>query len=289
MKLLLKFNLVFLFLFLLGIGACGYASWELLKRNAKEEIAENARLLMTNALAVRAYTSSQIKPLLETQMRYTFLPQTVPAYSATEVLNELRKKYPDYSYKEAMLNPTNPRDRAVDWEADIINQFRNGATGEMFGDRSTPAGMSLYFARPLKIVDAACLACHSTVESAPRTMVDKYGQANGFGWNLNETVGAQIVSVPSAVPLARAQRAFVAFMASLAGVLVAIGLILNVLLWRMFIRPVTQISALADRVSLGELDAPDFQVNTRDEVRTLADSLSRLRKSMVQAMKMLET
>ena len=289
MKLLFKFNLVFLCLFLLGIGACGFASWELLQRNAQEEIAENARLLMTNALAVRAYTSTQFKPLLETQMRYTFLPQTVPAYSATEVLNELRKKYPDYAYKEAMLNPTNPRDRAVEWEADIINQFRNGATGEMYGVRSTPAGASLYFARPLKIVDAACLACHSTVDAAPRTMVDKYGPNNGFGWNLNETVGAQIVSVPSAVPLARAQRAFVAFMASLAGVLVLIGLILNVLLWRMFIRPVTQISALADRVSMGELDAPDFHVNTRDEVRTLAESLSRLRKSMVQAMKMLES
>jgi protein-histidine pros-kinase len=289
MKLLFKFNLVFLCLFLLAIGACGFASWELLQRNAQEEIAENARLLMANALAVRKYTNTQIKPLLDTQMKYTFLPQTVPGYSATEVLNELRKTYPDYSYKEAMLNPTNPRDRAVDWEADIINQFRNGTTGQMFGVRNTPAGASLFFASPLKISDPSCLACHSTVEVAPRTMVDKYGPANGFGWNFNETVGAQIVSVPTAVPLARAQRAFVAFMASLAGVLVVIGVILNVLLWRMFIRPVTQISALADRVSLGELEAPDFQVKSNDEVRTLADSLARMRKSMVQAMKMLES
>jgi protein-histidine pros-kinase len=289
MKLLFKFNLVFLLLFMAGIGACGYFSWELLQKNAREEIAENARLLMANAIAVRGYTVTQIKPLLDTQMHYTFLPQTVPAYSATEVFNTLRKTYPEYAYKEAMLNPTNPRDRAVDWEADIINQFRNGGSTEMFGVRSTPAGSSLYFARPLKITDPACLACHSTVEAAPRTMIDKYGQANGFGWNLNETVGAQVVSVPTAVPLARAQKAFVAFMGSLAGVLVVIGVILNVLLWRMFIRPVTRISALADRVSMGELDAPDFSVNSRDEVRTLAESLARMRKSMVQAMKMLES
>jgi protein-histidine pros-kinase len=213
----------------------------------------------------------------------------VPAYSATEVIGELRKRSADYSYKEAMLNPTNPRDRAVEWETDVINQFRNGTSSEMFGVRDTPSGASLFFARPLKITDPACLLCHSTVEIAPRTMVDKYGPANGFGWNLNETVGAQIVSVPTAVPLARAEKAFIAFMGSLAGVLVAIGLILNLLLWRMFIRPVTRISALADRVSLGDLEAPDFQVNSRDEVRTLAESLARMRKSMVQAMKMLET
>jgi HAMP domain-containing protein len=289
MKLLFKFNLVFLLLFLAGIGASGYFSWQLLQKNAREEIAENARLMMASALAVRGYTNTQIEPLLKTQMHYTFLPQTVPAYSATEVLNELKKKYPDYSYKEAMLNPTNLRDRAVDWEADIIHKFRNGSDTELFGVRETAAGSLLYFARPLKITDPACLVCHSTVEVAPRTMVDKYGPANGFGWNLNETVGAQVVQVPTAVPFARAEKAFIAFMSSLAGVLVAIGVILNLLLWRMFIRPVTRISALADRVSMGELDAPDFQVNSRDEVRTLADSIARMRKSMAQAIKMLET
>lgn len=288
MKLLFKFNIVFLLLFLLGIGACGYITRDLLRRNAREEIAENARLMMANALAVRAYTNTQIKPLLETQMKYTFLPQSVPAYSATEVVNDFRKKYPEYAYKEAMLNPTNPRDRAVDWEADVINQFRNGtATGEVFGERETPSGGSLFFARPMKIGDPGCLLCHSTVEIAPRTMVDKYGPANGFGWNLNEIVGAQVVSVPTSVPRARAERAFKTFMLSLAGVLVGIGVVLNLLLYWMFIRPVTKISKLADRVSLGELDAPDLNVRSRDEIQTLAESLARMRKSMAQALQLL--
>jgi len=288
MKLLFKFNLVFLLLFLIGICAAGYISRQLLQRNAKEETAENARLVMANALAVRAYTQSQIKPLLDTQMKYTFLSQSVPAFSATEVFNTLRKTYPEYAYKEAMLNPTNPRDRAVDWEADIINQFRNGSvTGEFIGQRETPTGKSLFFARPLKIVDAGCLLCHNTPEMAPRTMVDKYGPSNGFGWNLNEVVGAQVVSVPTAFPLARADRAFKTFMISLAGVLVGIGFILNLLLYWMFVRPVTKISRLADRVSLGELDAADLSLRSGDEIQTLAESLARMRKSMQQAIQML--
>jgi HAMP domain-containing protein len=288
LKLLLKFNLVFVALFLLGIAASGYISWQLLQKNAQEEIAENARLIMSVALAVRSYTNTQINPLLKTQMVYSFLPQSVPAYSATEVLNELRKKYPNYAYKEALLNPTNPRDRAIEWESDIVNQFRNGSAKELYGVRDTPAGSSLYFARPLTITDRACLRCHSTVDVAPKPMVDVYGPANGFGWNFMETVGAQVVSVPTDVPLARAKKAFITFMGSLIGVLVVIGLILNLLLWWMFIRPVTRISALADRISLGELEAPDLRVRSRDEIRTLADSLARLRKSLVQAMKMLE-
>ncbi|MCM5682004.1 DUF3365 domain-containing protein [Schlegelella sp. S2-27] len=290
MKLLLKFNLVFVLVFVLGLGATGYITRDLLQRNAQDEVLDHARLLMEKALAVRGYTSGQIAPLLETQMKYSFLPQSVPAYSATEVLATLHKKYPDYAYKEATLNPTNPRDRAVEWEVDIVNQFRNTpAQTEFVGQRDTPSGRSLYIARPIQIKDAACLRCHSTVDAAPKPMVDRYGPANGFGWNHNEIIGAQIVSVPMAVPLERANRAFSVFMTMLTGVFVLIGLALNLMLWKLVIQPVSRLSKIADRVSLGELEAPEFTARSRDEIGTLADSFTRMRKSLVQAMKMLDT
>ena len=126
MKLMWKFNIVLLALFAVGFTLTGVISYSVLHSNAREEILDNARVMMESALSSRSYTNSQVTPLLETQLRYTFLPQSVPAYAATEQFNDLRKKYPDYSYKEATLNPTNPRDRATDWEADVVNQFRNG-------------------------------------------------------------------------------------------------------------------------------------------------------------------
>jgi protein-histidine pros-kinase len=240
-------------------------------------------------VAVRAYTSDQIRPLLETQMKYTFLPQTVPAYSATEVLATLAKSFPEYTYKEATLNPTNLRDRAVDWEADIVNRFRNQPSQKEFiGERESGTGRALYIARPLRITNPACLACHSTAEAAPRTLIDKYGSSNGFGWQLNEVVGAQVVSVPMSVPLARAEHAFRIFMGSLVGIFIAIGIVLNAMLYLLVIRPVTELSKLANRVSLGELDAPPFPAGRRDEIGTLAQSFTRMRHSLDQAMKMLE-
>jgi len=289
MKLMLKFNLVFLAIFLIGLGIAGYLSNQLLQQNAREEILQNARLVMEAALATRAYTSSQVRPLLETQMKYTFLPQSVPAYSATEVFNGLRKNFPEYAYKEATLNPTNPRNRAVEWETDVVNQFRNNPErGEIIGERDTPTGRALYIARPIQIRDGACLACHSTVDAAPKTLVERYGPANGFGWQLNEVVGAQVVSVPTEVPTSRATSAYRTFMLSLTGVFVFIGIALNLMLLAMVIQPVYKLSKLADQVSLGNMDVSDFHVRSRDEIGVLATSFNRMKKSLVQAMKMLE-
>lgn len=289
MRLILKFNLVFIAVFLIGLGAAAYMSDRLLQHNAREEILQNARLLMEGALATRAYTSNQVRPLLETQLKYVFLPQSVPAYSATEVFNGLRKRFPEYGYKEATLNPTNPRNRAVDWESDVVHQFRNTPdVAEIVGERDTPSGRTLYIARPIQIRDGACLTCHSTVDAAPRTLLDTYGPANGFGWKLNEIVGAQVVSVPTEVPTQRAHVAFRTFILSLTGVFVFIGIALNVMLIAMVIRPVSRLAKLADQVSLGNMDAPDFRVRSRDEIGVLADSFNRMKKSLVQAMKMLE-
>lgn len=289
MKLLVKFNLLFITVMALGLAVSGYVTRSLLQENAKEETLNNARLLIEKALAVRGYTSGQITKLLETQMKYEFLPQSVPSYSAVEVLTTLQSKYPQFSYKEATLNPTNPRDRATGWEVDIVNQFRSGGDAkELIGERDTPTGTSLYIARPLRISNPACLTCHSSVEAAPKTLVDRYGPANGFGWNLNEVVGAQIVSVPMDVPLQRASRSFNVFMTAQVAVFVAVGVVLNLMIWLVIVRPVTRLSSLADRVSQGEMEAPEFDSGSKDEIGNLAASFNRMRTSVVQAMRMLD-
>ena len=289
MKLIVKFNLVLLLVFAVAFVVVGFVSNKLLQRNAKQEILENARIMMEAALAVRSYTNTQIKPLLDTQLKYSFLPQSVPAYSANEYFNQLRKKYPDYSYKEATLNPTNPINRATDWEADIVRYFRQSPEQtEFVGERDTPNGRALYIARPMKIKDAKCLYCHDTPEVAPRTMIERYGSDNGFGWKLNDIVTAQIVSAPMQLPVQRAKSALAGFMVSLALVFVVVALALNAMLIFLVIRPVNQLSAIADQVSLGNMDVPEYQPSGKDEITKLSESFNRMRKSVAQAIKMLE-
>jgi HAMP domain-containing protein len=289
MKLLVKFNLLYVVVMAAGLVVAGGVGRQLLQKNAEEDVLNQARLMIDKANAVRAYTSGQITKLLETQMQYEFLPQSIPSYSAVEVLGTLKSKYPEFFYKEATLNPTNPRDRAAGWEVDVVNQFRgNAELKETIGRRETPSGVALYVSRPLRITNPDCLRCHSSVEAAPRTMIDRYGPANGFGWQLNEVIGAQIVSVPLDVPLARARDTVMVFLWSLVGVFVAVGVILNLMIWLLVVKPVTALSELADRVSQGDLEAPEFQRRGKDEITSLAASFGRMRASVVQAMKMLD-
>jgi HAMP domain-containing protein len=290
MKLLMKINLVLLLVFAVGFVSAGYVCNRLLQQNAREEIMENARIMMEAALAVRTYTATQIKPLLDTQMKYTFLPQSVPAYSANTYFAQLQKKFPEYAYKEATLNPTNPINRATDWEADLVEEFRKSQnTTELVGERETPNGRQLYMARPMKVASPACLTCHDTPDGAPRTMLEKYGSANGFGWKLNDIVTAQIVSVPTHLATQRARGVFLTFMASLAAVFVLLAIAINVLLILLVIRPVNQLSKMATNVSLGNSEIAEFPTTGKDEIGELSQSFNRMGRSLVEAMKMLRT
>ena len=289
MKLIWKFNMVLAGIFLIAYAAAALVAYGVLQSNAKEEILRTGRLMMEAATASRDYTTAHIKPLLETQLKYVFLPETVPAFAATEQFNELRKRHEDFGYKEATLNPTNPRDRASDWEADIINKFRQSQDSqELYGERDTPTGRSLFVARPIQIKNPACLECHNTAETAPKTMIDVYGSSNGFGWKLNDIIGAQVVSVPMAVPIARATQSFRTFMLSLLGVFVLVIVLLNIMLYTIVIRRVTKLSRIADQVSLGNMDAGEFKTKSKDEIGVLTEALSRMKASVVQAMNMLD-
>jgi protein-histidine pros-kinase len=289
MGLRLKFNIVLALVFAAGIAVSAAVSYQLLQRNAKQEVLRSAGLMMEAALAIRGYTVSQVRPHLESQLQVKFLPQVVPAYAATETFATLRKKYPDFTYKEATLNPTNPRDRAVEWEADVVNAFRNTADlAELTGERDTTGGPMLYIARPIQIKDPACLVCHSVPSAAPASMVEVYGTGNGFGWKHNEIIGAQVVSVPMSLPIKNANDAFMVFMGSLAAIFVVTFVVLNAMLSFMILRPIASMSKAADRISTGDFDVPEFGAGAKDEIGALGVSFNRMRRSLQKAMKLIE-
>ena len=290
MRLLGKFNLILGLVLSLGLAVAALVSYRFLREQARDAVLRQARLMMEAMTAAREYTSTQIGPLLEKQQEHqrSFLAQTVPAFAATENFNFLRRRYSDYAYKEAALNPTNPRDRAVDWEADVINWFRgHPGAPELVGERDTPTGSTLFLARGIT-ADPPCLQCHSTPHEAPAALLRHYGSDNGFGWNKGEIIGAHIVSVPMAVPIAMADRGFRELVVYLALVFAASMVLLDLVVVFGVVRPLRRLAAMADEISLGKMDVAELPVKGSDEIAVLAGSFNRMRRSLERALKMLE-
>jgi protein-histidine pros-kinase len=284
-----KFNLAVLAAFLVGLALAGVVLRQEFQANARAEVVQNARIMLEAANAIRAYTTKHIQPIVKAANSPEFQPESVPSFAAQTNFRTIQERFTSYSYKEAALNPTNPIDRASDWESDIINIFRSRKDAkEVVSERETPTGRVLTLAYPIVVGDSSCLACHGTPALAPASMTALYGSANGFGWQLLDVVGAKVVSVPMAVPLAKADRMLILFLAHLVGVFLVIIVILNILLHYVVIKPVVRISHIASAVSLGEMDAEEYVKRGKDEIASLTHSFGRMRRSLERAMKLLE-
>jgi HAMP domain-containing protein len=287
MNLLVRVNVVLVIAFALAGWAAHEVFGYLQRADARRETLATAGLMLDSALASRAYTAHEIDPLLEARMQDQFLPQSIPFYAATQTFASLRKLHPQFAYSEATLNPTNPRDRATDWEADVINQFRNHPSSlQIQGERTTPLGPSLFLARPIR-AQPGCLACHGLPSAAPATLIARYGHDNGFGWQPNEVIGAQIVSVPVADALQGARGVFADITTVIVVMLVVLLAIIDLTMYWVVVRPLRQMTRHADEVSLGRATEESFSSRRGDEIGALGEAFERMRKSLNKALNML--
>lgn len=288
MTLRFKFNLVMIAAFAAGLGLAGVFVNSLSRSIARSAVLSEAAVMMASVNAVLHYTETDVAPLLTRAAKVQFLPQSIPFYAAQRSFDLLAKERPDYTFRQPADNPTNPSDRPTALEKDIIQTFQtHPELTTLTTERTTEAGAVTSFSQPVRVTDNSCLTCHSTPQAAPPSMIDVYGSANGFGWRLGSIVGAQIVSVPEQVALARARKSLLGIMAGLTGVFVAILALLNLLLHWFIIGPVRQISRTANEVSLGNMDIPEFDASSNDEIGSLAMSFNRMRRSLVAALHLL--
>ena len=122
MGLQLKFNLILAACFLFGLVVSSILFYQLSRREAIDQLQSQIDVIRAQALSVRRYTSEEIQPLLADQSSVQFLPQTIPSFSAQTVFRNFRAAYPQFFYKEAALNPTNPSDLAKDWPKGMVDQ-----------------------------------------------------------------------------------------------------------------------------------------------------------------------
>jgi len=289
LKLLVKINLVLILVFGIGFALIANSAYSFLMDQARRQVMAQAQLMGASATATKDYTASEVSPVLEQTAQHanSFLPQTIPFYSATETFKKQGAAYSDYTLRETTLNPTNLADRPADWESDIVMYFRNHPhEANKVGQRSTATGDALYVASPI-VAGQDCMLCHSEPSIAPRGLIKHYGRNNGFGWRLNEVVGAQIISVPMAVPIKMANQGFRDLLVSLGGILLAAIAVIDIALFYIVIRPLRKVRESSDRISKGEVDLPPLEVKGKDEIADVTESFNRMHTSLIKAFEML--
>lgn len=285
-----KFNLILTLVFISGILLSGAALSRVLEQKAQDEVTSSALILIQTMNSVRNYTSERVNPLLQPRLNTepVFIPETVPAYSAIEIFEDIRKNesYKNFFYKEATLNPTNLRDKADKFETELVERFRHKSDKELSGFRNLPEGNMFYIARPLAIKKESCLQCHSIPAVAPKSLITTYGTEHGFGWKLNQIIATQIVYVPADKVFESARQSLSLFMGILISIFAIVVLLINLVLKQTVIEPIRKMAKMAYEVSTGKISS-DFAQNSNDEIGALAAALNRMKSSLEIAMKLL--
>ncbi|MBP5972224.1 DUF3365 domain-containing protein [Brasilonema sp. CT11] len=270
-KLAVKFTLLLSLVFIGAVLMSSFALSKTLKHRAEDEINYRGQLIVQMINSVRDYTANHITtlvaPNLETKQH--FIPESIPSFAVREVFENLRKnkEYKDYFYKDATLNPTNLRDKADEFERQLLENFRNEPELKILsGFRNMSGDKLFYSARPLTLKDSSCLRCHGTPETAPKSYVETYGTENGFGWKLNEIIATQVVYFPASEIFDRVSQGFLLFIAIFLGIFTLVIFTFNDLLKRNVLQPIKPMAQLAQKIST---DTFVYDQNEKVELRSL--------------------
>jgi protein-histidine pros-kinase len=276
-------NLLIVFLVALFVGGGGF--YLLLKREAMNNAEDEARLLLSSAMAIRGYTTQHILPNFVKMHDDAFHEETVPAFAAQTVFRSVSAGDHAYTYREAALNPTSVSDRADSFEVELIREFRNNAEmKEMHGVLDQAGQRLFYLARPIQIKDPKCIICHDTPQRAPKLMVAKYGPNNGFGWKLNDIVGVQLLTVPVTKQFRSTLELVSILIGGLALIFAVAYFALTAAMEATVSGPLDRLANAADRASRSTSETPELPSSGAREIRLLADAIQRLRISLMKAL-----
>ncbi|MFN7660644.1 MAG: DUF3365 domain-containing protein, partial [Dolichospermum sp.] len=148
-----------------------------------------------------------------------------------------------------------------------------------------------YTARPIIIQKSqtSCLSCHTSLKESPQSLQALYQKGvytgnNGFGWELNKVIGTKIIYVPADKVDKIAKQNFLIILGTFMAIFAISISLVNLGLKQHIVRPLNQITQVAESVSLGDMDA-NFENESKDEIGRLADAFRRVKTTLEIAIK----
>ena len=203
-----------------------------------------------------------------------------PALAQREFSESVAESASPAKFRMTSKNVMNPNNAADPFERRAIRAIENERLGEYF----EIVGNDYRYAKPVFHTEA-CIACHGDAADAPVDVLTRYGSENGFGFKVGDVAGIISVTIP--------QRNLISGAVSVFGIIEVLTIAASILLILWFVRlqiisPVTEITALAEKISKGEpADLETNQINSesKHEIDQLKLATGRMATSFALAMK----
>lgn len=282
-----KFNLAIGLTFVCAIVLIYFLAGSRLQKDAEQQVFDKARLLLITMESSRSFTSKVLKPVLYEALPGRFITEGMSSsFGARNIFERIRKTYPQYYFKHAAPFPRNTMNQADDFEMGIIQKFsKDHDLKEWQGYRTKGREKEYVIMKPI-VAEQACMLCHSDPSKAPKELLDRYGNKNGFGRSVGEVIGTLTVSVPASVVMNKAHRNTLMFIGMVAMFFVLLTLIVNVFFGKVVLKPIKHLADNANEISLGKLDT-QIDTSGRDEIAVLARAFNRMKISIKMAFEQL--
>jgi len=272
---------------LLTIAAVGLASYELSRRGAMRDAREKGRIIFSTMESIQSnFTGAQRPLLLQVVEKDRFYPELMSGAVITRMVwDQLDKTLPGYQFKQAAEDPRWPPNKADEHESALIKSFRSDGSVKALEGTVSKKGEPFYYFATRRTAMKGCLQCHGEPRTAPKDQVEIYGGERAYRWKEGDVAAAFVVYVPLGSALAEARgNAVRLLVVAGAGLLLALAAIWF-LLERTVVRPIVQLSARAEGISLGKNLEEKVAVAATGEIATLSQAVERLRISIAKILR----
>jgi len=281
-----KFNLALIIIMMISLLGTYITSNLLFQRLAEHKVVEDAEFFLTTMEAYRLYTGEILQPTLYKELPGKFVVEGMSsAFSSRNIFERIKRKYPEYYFKQAAPNPRHSSNLADEFELDIINSVfkQNSTKKEWYGYKKWHGdqGKEFIIMKPIYAKER-CLKCHSVPEIAPIEVIEKYGDKASFGWSAGDIIAALTVSVPAAEIFSQATKNTIILNAIVALCFIVLIVIINLFFEAIVIKPINRLKRRVNEISVGDLNTP-VKVLGNDELSDLANSFERMRLSVSMA------
>ena len=252
------------------------------RRLLMAEAMDKSEVLLQEVEAIRSYVKKELRPkMAELHGEDAFIIEAMSTtYISTNIMARFAQSMPNYIYRRASFNPLNPKNSADTLEEKMLDWFEEDRSRTFWQGVVKKNGKSFFISMIPDYFAEPCLRCHGKVEDAPQSLIDRYGQTNGFRFQKGDLAGINSVAIPVSASLKAAwQGSLVLFLITVPASFLLLWL-LNLLFQRLVIERLgTMLSLMKEKKKESDTKQPG------DELDALRASLGSLQQYVHSARK----